>query len=374
MRRAAVIAILANLSSLAIGCAPSRSPAPAVAGEVDEAGGETIIGRLADGRTVRAARDSSGALALTAIDRAAAASAADAAALPFLWPPMIDSHVHLAFWPVAEQLAAKGVLGAVDLGAPLEQLAALRAAPLDVRYAGPLLTRPGGYPLDSWGQGGYGLPCDAVPCLDAAVAELVRRDASVIKIALADNGLAAELVAPAVAAAHRAGLKVAAHALGDAEALLAAQAGCDLLAHTPLEPLSAATVEAWRGRAVISTLAAFGGRDAAVENLRRLRGAGVTILYGTDLGNQRDAGPSDEELALLRKAGLDDAALVEAMTTAPARYWNLGGVLSLDEAHPAALLVLAGDPRRDVRFLLSPRSILRGRSTRSAPPPTGATR
>ena len=54
---------------------------------------------------------------------------------------------------------------------------------------------------------------------------------------------------------------------------------------------------------MISTLAAFGGSDAAIENLRQLRAAGVTVLYGTDLGNQRDAGPSADELALLRRAG-----------------------------------------------------------------------
>ena len=34
---------------------------------------------------------------------------------------------------------------------------------------------------------------------------------------------------------------------------------------------------------VISTLEAFGGRSSTVENLRQLRAAGATVLYGTDI-------------------------------------------------------------------------------------------
>lgn len=366
------VALGAAASSGSLGCGPSRAPAPAAV----EA---PLQGQLPDGRTVRVIRSKSGALELTpllATDPANAAATSSGGGLPYLWPPMIDSHVHLAYWAVADQLAARGVLAAVDLSAPLGQLAALRAAPIEVRYSGPMLTRPGGYPLDSWGKDGYGLACDAIPCVESTVAELAKGGASVIKIALAKNGLAAELVAPAVTAAHRAGLRVAVHALTDADAKLAAQAGGDLLAHTPVEPLAPDTVEAWRGRAVISTLAAFGGGAAAVENLRRLRAAGVTVLYGTDLGNQRDAGPSDEEISLLRAAGLDDAALVEAMTAAPARYWQLGDALAGPSPAPAALLVLAGDPRRDLRFLLAPRQILRAavQGSGGAGAPTGEPR
>jgi hypothetical protein len=55
-----------------------------------------------------------------------------------------------------------------------------------------------------------------------------------------------------------------------------------------VEPLAAQTIEAWRGRAVISTLSAFGGATATIENLKALRAAGVTVIYGTDLGNTRD--------------------------------------------------------------------------------------
>jgi hypothetical protein len=329
------------------------SCAPAAPASSRPSASSVAEARIADGptgsRAVRVARDKRGTIVT-----AAGAQEAAAGDLPFLWPPMIDSHVHLAYWDVADQLAARGVLAAVDLSAPLGALEQLRAAPLAVRYSGPMLTSPGGYPLDGWGEDGYGIGCDSVACIDDAVAELARRGASVVKLALGGEGLAPPLVAPAVSAAHRAGLKVAVHALTDAEAALAARAGCDLLAHTPVQPLAPATIEAWRGRAVISTLAAFGGSDAAVENLRQLRAADAIVLYGTDLGNLRDAGPSEQEIGLLRAAGLDDAAITEAMTTAPARYWELGAGAGLD----GPMLLLAGDPRRSVRFLTAPREVV----------------
>jgi imidazolonepropionase-like amidohydrolase len=130
-----------------------------------------------------------------------------------------------------------------------------------------------------------------------------------------------------------------------------------VLAHTPVEPLRAETIAAWRTGTVISTLAAFGGGAAAIANLRALRDAGARVLYGTDLGNLTDAGPSARELELLRAAGLTDAELTAAMTTAPIAYWKL----ALDDSY----LVVDRDPRTDSRALLEPRAIWhRGRRLR----------
>ena len=147
------------------------------------------------------------------------------------------------------------------------------------------------------------------------------------------------------------------HALSNASAALAARAGVDILAHTPVTPLRDDTIAAWRGRAVISTLAAFGGSAAAVHNLAKLRAAGCTILYGTDLGNLRDAGPSADEVQLLRAAGLDDAAITAAMTTTPAAFWGFGfGIAAGTEA---TFLMLDRDPRTDATALLSPTAVYR---------------
>jgi hypothetical protein len=269
------------------------------------------------------------------------------------WAPIVDSHVHLSYWPVADELTQHGIGAVVDLAAPERALSLAKGQgpkskdlPLVLR-SGPMLTHPNGYPLDAWGSDGYGVGCADEACVKAAVERLAAEGARVIKIAMDDDGLDPALVPVAVAAAHAGGLRVAAHALSDASAARAAAAGVDVLAHTPVEPLGDATIAAWRKGAVISTLAAFGGSEAAVANLRRLRAAGTTILYGTDLGNLRDAGPTAQEIALLRAAGLDDAAITAAMTTTPIAYWNL----DLGAKH----LVLDHDPRTDATALLRAR-------------------
>jgi hypothetical protein len=236
--------------------------------------------------------------------------------------PIVDSHVHLAYYPVAAQLAQHGVSAVVDLASPERTLDT--KYPIKVIRSGPMLTRLGGYPLDSWGIDGYGIECDEPSCIRAAIRRLRDHGASVIKLALDDNGLSSVLAIEATTYAHELHLKVVAHALTDKSAGFAAHIGVDVLAHTPVEPLSQSTIDAWahKGGAVISTLAAFGGSEAAIDNLRRLRAAAVTVLYGTDLGNLRVDGVSGEEIALLKRAGLDDAAVTAAMTTVPWQFWG----------------------------------------------------
>lgn len=266
-------------------------------------------------------------------------------------PGAIDSHVHLAFWPVGDELAKAGLAAVVDLGAPLDAIGTAQAVP--VVWAGPLLTRPGGYPIGDWDPGGFGFPCSDRACVEAEVAEVARRGGQAVKVAIADDGLAPELAAVAVEAAHARGLKVLAHAMSDRDARAAAVAGCDGLAHTPTQPLDDGTVELWRDRVVISTLGAFGAGGDAISNLNRLRAAGAIVLYGTDLGNRRVAGVDASELAHLADAGLDGAAIVEAMTTAPAKFWRL------DAALAATTVTLAGDPTRDPSLYATPLAVER---------------
>lgn len=281
----------------------------------------------------------------------AAAAAAATPTAGVTAPGAIDSHVHLAYWAVGAELAAAGLAAVVDLGAPLDAVG--QRQPVATRWAGPLLTAPGGYPLAAWDPGGFGHGCGDGACARAAIDAAVARGARAVKVVVGADGLSTEVLAAAVAHAHGRGLPVVAHALTDAEAAAAAAAGCDALAHTPVEPLTEATVAAWRGRAVISTLAAFGGGAAAIDNLRRLRAAGAIVLYGTDLGNRRVAGIDPVELDLLAAAGLDGAAVVEAMTTAPARFWRLEAELA------ATTVTLAAPPTDDPRVYLRPLAVER---------------
>ena len=220
----------------------------------------------------------------------------------WLVPAAIDSHVHLTFLPQAAEHAAGGIAAAVDLAAPRATLSA-PPSELTLISSGPMITAPGGYPTRSWGSNGYGLEVtDEAP---TAAAALIDEGAGVIKIALhGPPQLSRAQLDAVVQRAHASGRKVAVHALTDDAAALGAAIGADVLAHTPVEPLSDGTVAAWKGRAVISTLAAFGGRKDTLRNLTRLRDAGCAVLYGTDFGNTRTPGIDPAELSLLTAAGL----------------------------------------------------------------------
>lgn len=273
----------------------------------------------------------------------------------WLAPAFVDSHVHLTYLPVHAALADAGVALAVDLAAPIGSLAAVPADGPRVLGSGPMVTAIGGYPTRSWGSGGYGLECADAGAAVAAVDRVHAAGAGVVKLPIAgppelDEGA----LRAAVDRAHALGLRVVSHALDDRGVLLAARVGVDALAHTPTEPLSDGAVASWSGRTVISTLRAFGGSATAVDNLRRLREGGATVLYGTDLGNTRDARIDPEELSLLRDAGLDGAAILAAGTSAAAAYWGQADLGAIEVGRAASLLVLDADPTVDPSTLSRP--------------------
>ncbi len=269
----------------------------------------------------------------------------------WLAPAVVDSHVHLAYLPRGDDMARGGVAAVVDLASPTSWLTT-DPAPLRVVASGPMITAVGGYPTEGWGRDGYGLEvADAAEAV-AAVDTLHGLGARVVKLPITSGpALDAEVLAAATARAHALGLPVVAHALGADDAALAATAGVDALAHTPVEPLSAAGVAAWADRAVISTLGAFGGGDSAVANLAALHDAGATVLYGTDFGNSRTAGVDARELSLLVEAGLTPAEVLAATTSAPAAFWGLDDLGALAPGKAASLLVLPADPLVDPTVL-----------------------
>jgi imidazolonepropionase-like amidohydrolase len=288
----------------------------------------------------------------------------------FIVPAFIDSHVHLGIGYSAEQLVHGGIAAAVDLSAPLSYLAG-NYDPLTILFAGPMITAIHGYPTQSWGSDGYGLETRGVDGVRAAVNFLYASGARVIKMPVGDTtgggaipGMAEnqstlnddELKA-IVDQAHSHGLKVAAHAITDSAAMRAANAGADALAHTPTVALSDATVKAWSRRVLISTLAAFKMVPVAVDNLRRLREAGTTILYGTDLGYTSIPAINLEELQLLQKAGLDGDAILASVTEAPAKFWGFEGSGHIRAGSRANLLILDADPRLDLSSLTRPLAI-----------------
>lgn len=277
-------------------------------------------------------------------------------------PAFIDSHVHLVYAPAGAEFAARGVAGAVDLAAPVAIFGA-DMDPLRVLATGPMITAQLGYPTQSWGANGYGIECADAAAAVAAVDQLAALGAAAIKLPVTSAPqLADDALAAAAARAHVLGLPVVSHALSDDQARRAALAGVDMLAHTPTEPLSKATIAAWSRRAVISTLRAFGGSETTISNLKALRAAGATVLYGTDFGNTMTPGIDGSELALLLQAGMTPQEILTAGTSAPAAAWGLGSALgAIAVGLDASFLVLATDPLVDPMVLASAEAVyLRG--------------
>jgi imidazolonepropionase-like amidohydrolase len=324
-------------------------------------------GRLLDAHGTRSAALAiqAGRIAGEAPSAPAGEKTIDASGL-LLLPAFADAHVHLSVaGDVVDVAAAElrgGVAAVLDLGEP-ERTLPLFAPPLRIQFAGPLLTAPRGYPTQSWGANGYGLELAAPAEARAAVQRLARAGARFVKLAfdrrfpLLDD----EVARSAAQEAHRLGLRVAAHALDADSVHRALAAGADVLAHTPVEPLPDELVREAAGRKawVISTLHAFGGGAAALENLRRLRSAGVRVAYGTDLGNEGTApGIDAKELALLQKAGLSVADVVEAGTAAPAELLGERDLGHLGKGATASLIGVPEAALQDVQLLARPKLVL----------------
>ena len=298
-------------------------------------------------------------------------------------PPLVDHHVHLMLVG-ADALADTAISGILDLGAPLDLVAARRHRDGLPRadFAGTFLTAPGGYPIGRpWaapgcarevgpvrGDGRSALPSAA----ETAVSEQQAFGASVIKVALnADVGpvFDATTLDAIVRAAHERGMPVVAHVEGDGMTRLAVEAGVDALAHTPFTEL---VDDALVARAVaigqrwISTLFVTGygtvtpESERAADNLRRFLDAGGHVLYGTDLGNgDQPLGVNPDELALLVGAGLDAPALLAAIADPwprPARAEGIvtfvpGPVPDILDDVPAWLATACVVPTEDLEAL-----------------------
>ncbi|WP_292774364.1 amidohydrolase family protein, partial [Microbacterium sp. UBA6741] len=226
------------------------------------------------------------------------------------------------------------------LGGNPQVLSRLAVQAVAIDYAGAFLTAPGGYPSDrDWAPEGSVREITDADSAAAAVAGMAAAGATRLKVtsnSAAGPVLSDDLFRAIVRAADEHGLAVVAHAEGAGEAQRVVRLGASHLAHAPFtERLDDAEVVRQAASASwISTLAIHEDpeRAIAMDNVRRFHAAGGTVLYGTDLGN----GPmpvdlNPREIAALREAGLDDAALLRAL--APG-----------DPFDPTSVLLLSGGP------------------------------
>jgi hypothetical protein len=272
-------------------------------------------------------------------------------------PGLCDAHVHSALVDLIT-VRSGGIAAVWDLGGVPDKVAEL-ARRRDhrlphVRYAGPFLIAPGGYPSDRpWAPPGSWREVRSADDAAAAVDEVRAVGATLVKVTAHAGGpmLPAPTLAALVTAAHAAGVPVVVHAEGPGTVAAAVDAGADLLAHTPwTEALDDGLVRAAATRMTwISTLDIHGwgetvpAQAAAIGNLRLFLAHGGTVRYGTDLGN----GPlppavNPREIRALQRAGLAPADVLAAMTgddeTEPC--WVPGG-LELDPARFADVLATA---------------------------------
>ena len=325
-------------------------------------GGDLVLSRArvrtSDGTTATRTVRISGGLVET-IDSSRPDGALDLSGSTLL-PAFIDAHVHVTLAEPAAILEG-GVGAVIDFGAPsvIWELAP-RLRPLRVFPAGPLLTAPGGYPTRSlWGRDGYGLELRGVEEVRQAVRRLKSQGARVIKVAIAPSAgpvlTLAELRA-IVAEAHAVGLKVGAHAISLPAVDRALASGVDLLVHAPVERIDQRTVERFCGRpdaAVVPTLRAFGDGPRARDNVKRMREAGCTILYGTDLPNNVRPGIDVAELRAFVEIGMTPSQAIAAATEVPAAYFGLEGLGRIEPESAGSLIAVRGDPYTELERLES---------------------
>ena len=179
----------------------------------------------------------------------------------------------------------------------------------------------------------------------------------------------------AVSEAHRLGKPVFVHPNSGADVLAAVRGGVDVIAHTTPhsgpwdETILAAMKERHVALTPTLTLWKYYMRhdrisaqeqvaNTEIGQLRAWLAAGGTVLFGTDLGAV-DYDPS-EEYALMVEAGMGFRQILASLTTAPAeRFGESGHLGRIAAGLQADLVVMKGDPSKDIRALTAVRYTLR---------------
>ncbi|MEU3962654.1 amidohydrolase family protein [Streptomyces buecherae] len=313
-----------------------------------------------------------------------------------LLPGLIDAHTHV-FDGSLSQALRYGVTTELDMFClphvlpGQRRLAAERDDVADLRSAGTLATVPGGHPtqllpdLPGAPEGPVAIdviddPARAPDFVRARQAEGV----DYLKIVIDDGSvhgtdlptMTPELATALTSAAHAVGLRVIAHAITAAEVATALDAGVDGLAHVwtdlaPGDPASRRLAERVRSAGVftVTTLAYFeaitattarggtapacarpGGSRNAAGAVRALREAGAPLLAGTDATPYTPGHGTGmhRELLLLHQAGLSPRAALAAATSLPARHFALTDRGRIAPGLRADLVLVEGDPTRDV--------------------------
>jgi imidazolonepropionase-like amidohydrolase len=327
-----------------------------------------------------------------------------------LLPGLVDAHLHLVLDAAPDPIAR---LSTVDDDALLEVARAAARTTLDagvttardlgdraylgVRLrddagdaprllaAGPPITVPGGH---CWFLGGE---VSGEAALRAAVRERAARGVDVIKVMASGGGLTpgsrswlpqytVEELRAVVEEARAHGLPVTAHAHAVSSIAAAVEAGVDTVEHCSFITadgvesdtgvvdaiLAAGTVVSYTCGMVPGAggpLPAMASRtDGLRANLRALRAAGVPLAASSDAGiiPAKPHGLLPYSAAAFVEAGFTPVEALRAVTSTAARAVGLADLVGrLAPGYAADVLVVAGDPLRDIGALRSVTAVFR---------------
>jgi imidazolonepropionase-like amidohydrolase len=326
-----------------------------------------------------------------------------------LMPGLIDAHAHVQSEAGLRNALRFGVTTQLDMMTDVAFLQAHRAQRerwsrtdlADLFSAGTPATSPGGMGT----QFGIAVPTLAGPSeAPAFVRARLAEGSSYIKIMHEPDGrivttISRETLAAVIAAAHEQHVLTAVHVSSQQGAREAVEAGADGLAHifsdAVIDDALVARIAAQHMfvTATLSIMAAFDGQSlgpqlaadpriapfltdkqrkqltgappgkddpmapylarfhiaTAIENVRRLHAAGVTILAGDDAANLGAHGATMHgELVLLTRAGLTPAEALRAATRAPADRFGLTDRGRIAPGARADLILIEGNPLVDI--------------------------
>ena len=288
-------------------------------------------------------------------------------------------------------LTSYGVVHVVDTGSYLANTLALRQRIESGEVPGPSILTAGSGFAPSGGSPYYILPARIPELARPADARLVEdeltRGADFVKLFTGSFAsprsivvMPLDVVRAAADVAHRRRALVFAHPSNSAGARVAIEGGVDVLAHTfptsldgtPWDRTLPALMKE-RGMALIPTLKLWPyelGRaglppqvvDAVLANgvaqTRAFAEMGGQLLFGTDVGYMTEYDPTDE-FVYLQRAGLTPAQILEMLTTTPAARFARGRTGRLSPGLAADIVVLNGDPWKDVRAFAKVRLAMR---------------
>jgi imidazolonepropionase-like amidohydrolase len=243
-----------------------------------------------------------------------------------------------------------------------------------------MVTVPGGYPTVPW-DSTTAMPVTSPEVARKKTEQLLDEGADIIKIAL-DSGASFNRKIPKLSLdearaiidiAHKRGTIVSAHVLMSEDLEYALDAGADDIAHMVMdEPPDdliqrvvdqgvfwVSTLELWHG--VRKSLGA-----AAIMNLRRFIDAGGLVALGTDYDGYNcpfDLGMPIRAIRWMEEAGMTPLQIIVAATKNASYVCNLSNKIgTLEKGKRADVLIVRGNPLKDLEAVLSPRVIIHGGS------------